>query len=1084
MSPDVNDPAFRAVSFDDLVHNYYQQAKGLLEGGADLLLAETTFDTLNLKAAIYALKKMQDEWPEKFPVMLSITITDASGRVLSGQTVEACWNSIRHAAPFSVGINCALGATEMRPYIEVLSKISDTRISCYPNAGLPNPLSDTGFDETPEITASHLHDFASAGFVNLVGGCCGTTPGHIQAIVNSVKEVTPRIVHSVPSSTKLSGLEHLDISEDRANRFLMVGERTNVMGSPKFKRLIKEGNFEEALSVARQQVESGANIIDICFDEGLLDGVKCMTHFLHLVASEPEISRVPIMIDSSKWEIIEAGLKCIQGKGIVNSISLKEGEEVFLEHARTIKKYGASIVVMAFDEQGQAVEKDHKVAICQRAYKLLTEVVGIEPEDIIFDANVLTVATGMDEHNNYGVDFIEAVREIKKTCPGALTSGGISNVSFSFRGNNPVREAMHSVFLYYAIDAGLDMGIVNAGMLEIYENIEPLLLKKVEDVILNRCPEATEELITYAEKVKDNQSGIERTNKNEWREGPLQDRVTHSLVKGITEFIIKDTKEALAELGSPLKVIEGTLMEGMKVVGKLFGEGKMFLPQVVKSARVMKKSVAYLEPLMDADKEDGVSSQINFVIATVKGDVHDIGKNIVAVVLGCNGYNVIDLGVMVSIENILKAAKEHNARYIGLSGLITPSLDEMIHNASEMERLGIEVPLLVGGATTSKLHTAVKIAPHYSNPVLHIADASLVVEACSLLNNPETRKPYIEEHNQKNAKLVKHFEESKKDRAPLTPIENSRKNAPPQSWSSNSAGVPDQLGLQVWKDISIEELLPYIDWSPFFWTWELKGTYPKILENEKYGEQAGKLFSDATELLEKIVEEKIFRPSAVFGLWPAERRGDDVVLFEDEERTTELKTFHFLRQQKDKFRSLADFVAPENTINDYAGCFVVTTGSEVDSYAKTFEAAGDDYNSILVKALGDRLAEALAECLHKKIRDQWGYGKNETLSKEELIKEKYRGIRPAPGYPSCPDHTEKRSIWQLLEVEDKLGATLTENCAISPASSVAGYYFGLDSSKYFNLGKIGKDQIEDYAKRKEMTITEIEKWLAPNLDYK
>lgn len=1087
MSPDVNNPAFRAVSFDELVQNYKEQAFALVEGGADLFLPETTFDTLNLKAALFALHEVNETLEDPLPIMISVTITDNSGRTLSGQTVEAFWNSIRHAKPLSVGINCALGAQEMRPYIEELAKIADCAISCYPNAGLPNPLSETGYDETPDDTSRFLEDFACSGFINIVGGCCGTTPEHIQAIVERLREVPPRELSlETKRQTRLSGLEPLNIDPDNRT-FLMVGERTNVTGSPRFAKLIKDGNFEEALTVARQQVENGANILDINFDEGLLDSESCMTHFLNLIAAEPDISRVPIMIDSSKWSVLEAGLKCVQGKAIVNSISLKEGEEVFIRQARTIQQYGAAVVVMAFDETGQAVSREHKVQICERAYKILTEQCSFDPMDIIFDPNILTVGTGIEEHNTYAVDFIEAVREIKTRCPGALTSGGVSNISFSFRGNNVVREAMHSAFLYHAIAAGLDMAIVNAGMLAVYEDIEPELLKRVEDLLFNRHPQATDALLDYAESVK-HKSGMKREVDERWREGTLEERIIHSMVKGITTHIEEDTEEARQKLPRPLDVIEGPLMEGMKVVGDLFGSGKMFLPQVVKSARVMKQAVAYLLPFMEEEKRlnpELKQNQKTFVIATVKGDVHDIGKNIVGVVLSCNGYKVIDLGVMVGIEDILKAAREHNAQLIGLSGLITPSLDEMIHNAKEMERQGFKTPLLIGGATTSKTHTAVKIAEHYSAPVIHVTDASLVVEVCSKLTNPDSKDHYVREHFEKQKKLADHFHQSKKEELPLVSLEESRLKKFDGDFDHFTPEEPEQWGVQIFDSINLEDVIPYIDWSPFFWTWELKGVYPTILGSKKYGEEAKKLFDDAQKMLNRIIKENRFRPRAVIGLWPAFSEGDDIVLPGEETR------LHFLRQQKPKTDSneplycLADFIAPDHyPKRDVLGAFVVTAGHEVDDFARSFESIQDDYSAILIKAIGDRIAEALAEFMHKKVRNLLGHGLEENLTIDDLIKEKYRGIRPAPGYPACPDHTEKATLWKLLDVKRTLGVGLTENFAMNPPASVSGYYFAHPQAKYFTLGPIGNDQVLDYANRKGLSVQEVEKWLAPNLVYR
>ena len=1080
MSPDVNNPAFRGVTFDELVENYYQQSKGLVEGGADLLLAETSFDTLNLKAAIFAMRKFNDETGKDIPIMLSVTITDASGRTLSGQTVEAFWNSVRHANPFSVGINCALGASDMRPYIEELSKISDCHISCYPNAGLPNPLSDTGYDETPDQTSGFLEEFASSGLINIVGGCCGTTPDHINAIANKLKSITPRHGHSIKESMRLSGLEPLNLLSQGDRPFIMVGERTNVTGSPRFARLIKEGDFDTALNIARQQVENGANIIDINFDEGLLDSKACMIKFLNLVASEPDICKVPIMIDSSKWEVIEAGLKCLQGKGIVNSISLKEGEEIFKQHARLIKEYGAAAVVMAFDEKGQAAEKDDKVRICQRAYKILVEEVGFPPHDIIFDPNVLTVGTGIEEHNNYAIDFIEAVREIKATCPGAMTSGGISNVSFSFRGNNLVREAMHSSFLYYGIQAGLDMGIVNAGMLEIYEDIKPELKVKIENVLFNKSPDATEELIEYSEQFR----GITKKKREDdvaWREGNLQERISHSLVKGISKFIEEDVEEARQQLGTPLDVIEGPLMGGMKVVGGLFGEGKMFLPQVVKSARVMKQAVAYLEPFMEKNKDTGKTDKKTFVIATVKGDVHDIGKNIVGVVLACNGYDVIDLGVMVSCEDIIKSAKENNAQIIGLSGLITPSLDEMIYNVQEFIRQDLNIPILVGGATTSKTHTAVKIAPHTKSPVVQVGDASLVVEICNNLLSPNFKDKYLTELEEKQQSLREYFERSRNNTSAIISYEDAL-NSREDLFKNHQTIRPDFTGARVFDDILLEEIAKYIDWSPFFWTWELKGTYPKILSNKKYGEEAKKLFADAESFLERIIKEKRFAPKAAMGFWKASRRGDDVDLFnEDGEK---IETLNFLRQQKAKtkegssYQSLSDFIAPqERDLEDYIGAFVVTMGDEVEKFAKNFEKMNDDYSSIMVKAIGDRLAEAFAELIHKRARDFWSISEDESTVIDDIISEKYQGIRPAPGYPACPDHTEKSKLWELLDAQNKTNAYLTENYAMVPASSVSGYLFSHPDAKYFNILSIGDDQVESYAKRKGIELEEAKKWL-------
>ncbi len=1091
LSPDVNNPAYRAVTFHEVAEAYYEAVCGLVDGGADILLPETTFDTLNLKAAIYAIERYFTEHGVRLPVMLSVTITDASGRTLSGQTTEAFWYSVRQAKPISVGINCALGATEMRPYIETLSRIADCAISCYPNAGLPNPLSVTGYDETPEITSGLLDDFAQSRLINIVGGCCGTTPDHIAAIARKMSQHAPRPIPTVEAATRLSGLEPLYI-KPKSGLFYMVGERTNVTGSPKFAKLIKEGNFEAALAVARQQVESGANIIDVNFDEGMLDSEACMKRFLNLIASEPDIARVPVMIDSSKWSVLEAGLTCVQGKCIVNSISLKEGEEKFLEQARTIFCYGAAVVVMAFDEKGQAATRADKVRICQRAYQLLTEVVGFPPEDIIFDPNVLTVATGIEEHNSYAVDFIEAVREIKTTCPGALTSGGISNISFSFRGNNVVREAMHAAFLYHAIKAGLDMGIVNAGMLEVYEEVEPQLLVHVEDVLLNRRPDATERLLDFAERFKDQSRQAKESDKLAWRNGTVEERLSHALVKGIDEFIEIDTEEVRAKVARPLDVIEGPLMSGMKVVGNLFGEGKMFLPQVVKSARVMKKAVAYLQPFMEAEKAAQKASdrkaQGRFLIATVKGDVHDIGKNIVAVVLACNNYEVTDLGVMVSCEEILRKAKELGADIIGLSGLITPSLDEMIHNASEMERQGFSIPLLIGGATTSKAHTAIKIAPHYHGATCHVADASLVVEVCNHLLSTERKAGYIEKLKHEQEELRERWAANLRE-SQLISLEEARKNRFVTDWAKVDIAEPERLGVWEHTDLKLDEIAAYIDWSPFFWTWDIKALYPKVLTHKTWGVQATELFADAQKVLEDIIRNQRFQARAVTGLWPAQSLGDDVELFVPGRPGQRLEILHFLRQQREKeagkpAQCLADFVAPkESGRMDYLGAFAVTAGHEVDEWAAHYEKKHDDYTAIMIKAIGDRMAEAMAEMIHKKMRQVWGYGRNEQTSLEDLIKEEYRGIRPAPGYPACPDHTEKATIWKLLGVEERIGMKLTESYAMYPGSSVSGYYFSHPEADYFRVGMIDKDQMQDYAQRKRMDLASTERWLQPIKGY-
>jgi 5-methyltetrahydrofolate--homocysteine methyltransferase len=1086
MSPDVNRPEYRATSYDELYKAYYEQTEALVEGGVDLLLPETVFDTLNLKACLHAIADFQETLDERLPVIVSVTITDQSGRTLSGQTVEACWNSIRHAQPLCVGLNCALGADLMRPFLQELSRVADTYVHVYPNAGLPNPLSETGYDETPEHTGSAVGGFAEEGLVNLVGGCCGTTPDHIAAVVEEVSQYEPRKIPKVPLAQRLSGLEAYNIAPEHS--FIMVGERTNVTGSPRFKKMIKNDDWDGALAVATQQVENGANIIDINFDEGLLDSEACMEKFMNLVASEPAIARVPIMIDSSKWSVIEAGLKCAQGKCIVNSISLKEGEAKFIEQAKLCKRYGAAVVVMAFDEKGQAATKADKVRICKRAYDILVEQADFDPYDIVFDPNILTVATGMSEHDNYAVDFIEAVREIKKVCPGALTSGGVSNVSFSFRGNNPVREAIHSAFLYHAITAGLDMGIVNAGMLEVYQEIEPELLKKVEDVLLNRNPDATEALITFAETVVASDKVVDDSAKNAWREGTVEERLAHALVKGIVDHVEADTEEARQKLPRPLEVIEGPLMDGMKIVGDLFGAGKMFLPQVVKSARVMKRAVAYLTPYMEEEKKNnpGTRAQGKFLIATVKGDVHDIGKNIVGVVLACNNYEVKDLGVMVNCDTILSEAKEWGADIIGLSGLITPSLDEMIFNADEMKRQGFTQPLLIGGATTSSAHTAIKIAPHYDQPVVRVGDASLVTGVCNSLLNPDKREAYVAELEADHQKRRERFAAGQSD-IELIPLEDARAKGFKPEWKAEDLVTPNKLGLTVDDHIDLEALAEHFDYSPLFWTWELKGVYPKILKHKKYGEQARSIYEDAQKLLKQIIEEKRFRARSAIGLFPANSAGDDVELYGEDGAT--IGTFHTLRQQKSKttdapYFALSDFVAPKDSgLKDTCGAFVCCIDG-VDTFAKEFEDEHDDYSSIMVKAIGDRFAEALAEYCHKQVRKElWAYAPDETLDNEALIKEKYRGIRPAAGYPSQPDHTEKQVIWDLLDAEKNTGATLTSSFAMSPGSAVSGLYFGHPEAKYFQVGPIDKDQMKDYATRSGKSLKEAERWLAPNRGY-
>ncbi len=1085
MSPVVNDPSFRAVTFMELVESYSEQILGLIDGGVDILLPETSFDTLNLKAAIFAIESCFESKGVRLPLMISVTITDNSGRTLSGQTIEAFWHSIAHAKPLSVGINCALGAKEMRPYIEELSRIADCYISCYPNAGLPNPLSATGYDETPAMTAAFLKQFAKDGLINIVGGCCGTTPDHISEIAKAVKSYLPRPIPRVKKGLKLSGLESLFVDHESRN-FLMVGERTNVTGSPKFSALIKNGDFNGALAVAKQQVENGANIIDINFDEGMLDSAACMRKFLNLLASEPDIVKVPFMIDSSKWSVLEAGLQCTQGKCIVNSISLKEGEAEFIRQAKLIQKYGASVVVMAFDENGQAATKAEKVRIAERSFSILTEVVGMDPCDIILDPNVLTVATGIEEHQNYGRDFIEAVEEIKRNCPGIFTSGGISNISFSFRGNHTVREAMHASFLYHGIKAGLDMGIVNAGMLEVYEEIEPDLLKHVEDVLLNRTATATDDLIAFAEKYK----GVAKDKvqaAHEWRDGSVEERLSHALVAGITEYITQDTEEAFAKYKRPLLVIEGPLMDGMKVVGELFGAGKMFLPQVVKSARVMKQAVAWLEPHLEKEKQNSSqSSQGQFVIATVKGDVHDIGKNIVAVVLACNNWQVHDLGVMVRLETIIQKAKEVGAHMIGLSGLITPSLDEMILVVKEMERLEMKIPLLIGGATTSKAHTAIKIAPHYSGPVVHVSDASLAVGVCNSLQSETLKEEFVESLKLEQAETKERYFSTLNEGRWLT-YEEAKSSGFKPEWKSSFAVKPINLNRQV-REVTVSDLIPYIDWSPFFWAWEMKGIFPSILNSPRWGGEAKKLYQDALAHLDHISKNRLWKPKSVTQIWACNSVGDDIEIYK-KESSESLEKFHFLRQQKEKtddknYYSLADFVAPKSSgFQDYMGAFALTTGKEVEELAKQYELKGDDYNSIILKVLGDRLAEAHAEFLHMTVRVELGIEESGQWRPDDLIAEKYRGIRPAPGYPACPDHTEKKKLWKLMDVEQATGITLTESLAMHPASSISGFYFFHPEAKYFRVGRIQRDQIEDYARRKNMPLEEVEKWLSSHLAY-
>ncbi|NUO54650.1 MAG: methionine synthase [Polyangiaceae bacterium] len=1102
-SPDADDPGFRVCTFDQVKTAYVEQVRALIAGGSDILLVETIFDSLNAKGALVAIQEVFDQDNIRLPVMVSAAVGRGGETMISAQTPEALWNAVRHIQPLAIGLNCSLGPDLMYPFLSELAEKANVAISCYPNAGLPNPLAPTGFDLEPPDMGRFLSEFAAGGLINIAGGCCGNTPEHIAAIAKALegrhaREIPKaRTLASVPES--ISGFRPLRLSgsqpfTQQEGVFMMIGERTNVAGSPKFAKLIKEGKYEESVSIARQQVENGANVIDICMDEGMIDGVAAMTRFLALLGSEPEVAKVPFMIDSSKWEVIAAGLKALQGKGIVNSISLKEGEEKFREQGRHILNYGAAVVVMAFDEQGQAATLEDKIRICSRAYRILTEELSFPAEDIIFDPNVLTVATGIEEHNNYAVDFIEATRWIKQNLPAAKVSGGISNISFSFRGNNVVREAMHSAFLYHAIGAGLDMGIVNAGMLEVYEEIEPELRELVEDVLLNRRPDATERLVDFGEKLKAAGAGAQAAGKEEeaWRKGTVEERLSHALVKGIDAHIEADTEEARQKLGRPLAVIEGPLMDGMSVVGDLFGAGKMFLPQVVKSARVMKKAVAYLTPFMEAEKAElaksgkEVKAQGKIVLATVKGDVHDIGKNIVGVVLACNNYEVIDMGVMVSCDKILQKAKDEKADLIGLSGLITPSLDEMMHVAREMQRQGFNLPLLIGGATTSRAHTAVKIAPCYSQPVVHVLDASRAVPVTTSLLSAEGRDTFIEQHRVEMEQLRRIHTGPKQD---LVSLEAARGNRGRIEWRAEDVAKPARTGVVVIDDMSLATLAEYIDWTPFFHTWELKGVYPRIFEHDKYGEQARKLYDEGRQLLDKMIAQKAIVARGVWGLFPANATGDDVELFTDEARDKTLARFHFLRQQsaKDKEKaslSLSDFVAPKATgLLDHLGAFAVTTGLGLKEYCDGFRKVHDDYNAIMAEALADRLAEAFAEYLHEQARIAWGFGAAEGLSKTDLIGEKYRGIRPAAGYPACPDHTEKGALWRLLDVEKNAGISLTESYAMWPGASVSGLYFAHPQARYFTLGKIDKDQVADYAERKGMTVAEVERWLAPNLGY-
>ena len=1085
ISPDVNDPSFRNITFLELAAAYAESTRGLIEGGADIILIETIFDTLNAKAAIFAVKQVFAEDEIELPIMISGTITDQSGRTLTGQLTEAFYNSLRHADPISIGLNCALGPDDLRQYVHEMSRISEAYVSAHPNAGLPNEMG--GYDLGAEDMATAIGEWADSGFLNIVGGCCGTTPDHIRAFADIVADKQPRVIPEIPVECRLSGLEPFNIGED--SLFVNVGERTNVTGSAMFKRLIKEESYEQALSVAAQQVENGAQIIDINMDEGMLESKEVMVKFLNLIAAEPDISRVPVMIDSSKWDIIEAGLQCVQGKSVVNSISLKEGEESFIKYARLVRQYGAAVIVMAFDEDGQADTYERKVEICTRSYRILTETVGFPPEDIIFDPNIFAVATGIEEHNNYAVDFIEATRTIKQTLPHAMVSGGVSNVSFSFRGNNPVREAIHSVFLYHAIKAGMDMGIVNAGQLAVYDDLPEELRAAVEDVIQNKNTEATDRLLEIAPQYVGDGKAAENKQDLTWREKPVNERLAHALVKGITDFIDEDTEEARQQADIPLHVIEGPLMDGMNIVGDLFGAGKMFLPQVVKSARVMKKAVAYLMPYLEAEKEGEIQTNGKILMATVKGDVHDIGKNIVGVVLQCNNYEVIDLGVMVPAETILAEAKKHHVDIIGLSGLITPSLDEMVHMASEMQRLELNIPLMIGGATTSRIHTAVKIDPKYSNAVVYVPDASRAVGVAGELLSDDRKKVYMQ--NLKDEyELMRQQRDKRTASRKAFSLQQARENAYHGDWKSYTPPEPTFTGIKVFEDYSLEELSHYIDWTPFFHAWELAGKYPKILNDDIIGEEATRVFDDAQQMLKKIIDEKWLQARAVIGFFPANSVGDDIELYTDDERKEVKTVLHHLRQQMAKpsdrpNRCISDYVAPKDSgKDDYVGAFAVTTGIGIDEHVQRFEADHDDYNSILLKALADRLAEAFAERLHERVRKEfWAYAADEELGNDDLIKEAYRGIRPAPGYPACPDHTEKATLWSLIEPDKNAGITITESFAMLPTAAVSGFYFSHPDAKYFGTGKIQKDQVEDYAQRKGDEIAVVERWLAPVLDY-
>jgi len=1087
ISPDVNDPAARKITFDELVADYMVATKGLIDGGADTILIETIFDTLNAKAAIFAVQSVFEARGMELPIMISGTITDASGRTLTGQVTEAFYNSLAHAKPISIGLNCALGADELRQYVEELSRVAGCYVSAHPNAGLPNPLAESGYDDTPENMSGFIGEWAESGFLNIIGGCCGTSPDFIKAIAETVAGIAPRKIPANPVACNLSGLEPFNIGGE--SLFVNVGERANVTGSARFKRLILDGEFDEALDICREQVENGAQVIDINMDEAMLDGKASMIHYLNLIASEPDICKVPVMVDSSKWEIIEAGLKCIQGKGIVNSISLKEGKEAFIYHARLIKKYGAAAVVMAFDEKGQADTFERKIEICKASYNVLVNEVGFLPQDIIFDPNIFAVATGIEEHNNYAVDFIEATRWIKQNLPHAKVSGGVSNVSFSFRGNNPVREAIHTVFLYHAIKAGMDMGIVNAAQLSVYDDLPEALRERVEDVVLNRRDDATDRLLEIADDYRGD-GVVAKKEELEWRSWSVGKRIEHAMIKGVDSYIVEDAEEARRSFDRPIQVIEGPLMSGMNAVGDLFGAGKMFLPQVVKSARVMKKAVAHLIPFIEEEKAEGASqSNGKILMATVKGDVHDIGKNIVGVVLQCNNFEVIDIGVMVPTVTILEEAKKHNVDVIGLSGLITPSLEEMTHIAKEMKRLKMNIPVMLGGATTSKAHTAVKIDPHYDHPIVWVKDASRAVGVAQSLISDELQTKFVADLKSEYAAVRERHAARQTDAKWLT-LARARDNKTEIEWTNYQPTTPTFTGTRVFDDYPLEELVDYIDWTPFFHTWELKGSYPKIFDDADKGEEAEKLYADAQTMLQQLLTEKWLQAKGVIGLYPANSVGDDIELYKDESRSEVVARFHNLRQQQQKAagkpnRCLTDFIAPKTSgIKDYIGCFALTTGVGIDQHIAEFEKNHDDYSSIMLKALADRLAEAFAERMHQRVRKEfWGYASDESLGSSQLIKETYKGIRPAAGYPACPDHTEKDLIWELMQVKEKSGIWLTESKAMVPTAAVSGIYYGHPDAIYFGVGKINREQVEEYAARKGMSIQDIERWLAPNLGY-